>query len=73
MKLNVKISPRSSRNEIVKHNDGSLKIFLTAAPVGGKANDAAVRELANYFNIGKTKIKLVRGRTGKNKIFEIII
>ncbi|MFA6105595.1 MAG: DUF167 domain-containing protein [Patescibacteria group bacterium] len=73
MILTVKISPRSSRNEIKKNLDGSLKIYLTSAPVDNKANEALIKMLAEYFEVGKTKIKIVRGRTSKNKTIEILI
>jgi uncharacterized protein (TIGR00251 family) len=73
MIINVKISPRSSRNEININSDGSLKIYLTSAPVDNKANEALIKMLAEHFKVGKTKIKIVRGRTSKNKVIEILI
>lgn len=51
--------------------DGVIKVKLTAAPVGGKANEALVALLAEHFNRSKSKIKIVRGQTNKNKVIEI--
>lgn len=72
MKINVRVLPRSSRNEMVgEMADGTLKVKLTAAPVGGKANEALVDLLAEHFGCARSKIKIVRGQTSKNKLVEI--
>lgn len=72
MKIRVHVSPRSSRNQVSKLENGGYKIFLTAAPVDGKANSSLIKLLSDYFDVGKSKIKIVRGETNKNKIIEIL-
>jgi len=73
MKINIKVIPRSSRNEVTgEMTDGTLKVKLTAPPVDGRANEALVELLAEHFDIAKSKIKIVRGLTSKNKMVEII-
>ncbi|HAT04020.1 MAG TPA: YggU family protein [Candidatus Magasanikbacteria bacterium] len=70
--LSIRVLPRSSRNEIVgEMADGTLKVKLTAPPVDGKANRALIELLSEYFDVPKSKIKIVRGLTSKNKIIEI--
>lgn len=72
MKLNIKVIPRSSQNEVVgQMADGVLKVKLTAPPVDGAANEALVEVLSEYFDTPKSKIKIVRGLTNKNKVVEI--
>lgn len=71
-KIIVRVLPRSSKNEVVgPMADGVIKIKLTTAPVDGKANEALIKLLANYFRIAKSKITITAGATGKNKIIEI--
>jgi uncharacterized protein YggU (UPF0235/DUF167 family) len=41
-------------------------------PVGGKANDAVIKALAEYFEVSKSQVVLAKGGSSKNKIFEII-
>lgn len=73
MKIKIRVLPRSSRNEVVgEMADGTLKVKLTAPPVDGKANEALVVLLAEYFSVSKNKIKLVSGMTSKNKMIELI-
>ena len=71
MKLSVRVSPRSSRNDIKKLPDGTYKIFLTAAPVDGKANESLIKIISNYFSIPKKNISVLKGKTSRNKIIEI--
>lgn len=37
----------------------------------GKANSAVIKELAKYYDVPKSHIKLKKGLTGKYKTFEI--
>lgn len=68
----IRVLPRSSKNEIVGlMANGALKVKLTAAPVDGKANDALITLLAKHFEVSKSKIKIVRGGTSKDKVVEV--
>lgn len=39
--------------------------------VSGKANEAVIKALAEYFGIAKSNIALIKGQASKHKIFEI--
>ncbi len=72
MLLNIRVLPRSSRNEIVgEMKDGTLKVKLTAPPVDGKANEALIDLLSEYFGVSKKKIIVRRGPRSKNKVVEV--
>ena len=73
MKLTVVVAPRSSRNEIEKKDDGSLKIYLTVPPVDGEANKKVIELLSKEFGIAKSLIQIVKGKTSKQKVIEINI
>ena len=64
--VQFKISPNSSKNEIIKTDDG-VKIKITAQPIDGKANKALVEFLSKEFKIAKTYIEIVKGTTNKEK------
>jgi len=66
--LDVKVIPRSSKSEIVEFlPDGFIKVKLTAAPEGGKANEELIGVLAAYFDVGKEAIEVVTGATAQRK------
>jgi uncharacterized protein len=65
--LTVRIQPRASKNGIVRMEDGSLKIRLTAPPVDGAANEALVKFLAGIFSIAQSQVEIVSGHTSRAK------
>lgn len=71
MRIYVKVSPRSSRNEITKISEGEYKAKLTAAPVDNKANDMLIKVLAEYFDLPKSSLKIIGGKTTRIKLVEI--
>ena len=69
--LSVRIQPRASKNELVRKEDGGLKIRLTAPPVDGAANEALIRFLADALSVPKSSVELVSGHTSRDKIVRI--
>ncbi len=73
MKYRIKITPRSSKNEIVgKLPDGTLKIKLKAPPVDGEANAELIKFLSKEWGVPKSSIKIVKGLTSKTKLIEVV-
>lgn len=69
--LKIKVQPNSSQNKIKELPDGSFKIWLTASPTDGKANEALIKFLSKEFKVPKSNIEIKKGSTSKNKIIEI--
>ena len=47
------------------------KVSVKEAPVDGKANEAIIKALAEYFDVAKSNVTLVSGQSSKQKVFEI--
>ncbi len=69
--LSMRIQPRASKNEIVRMENGGLKVRLTAPPVDGAANEALVRFLADRLGVARSQVEIVSGHTGREKIVRI--
>jgi len=70
--LAVRVTPRASRNEIVKiMNDGTVKIRLTTPPVEGRANEALLEFLAEVLDVARSRLEIVAGITGRDKLVSI--
>lgn len=69
--FNVRVTPHAKQNKIVE-TDGVLRIYTTAAPENGRANDAVIKVLAKYFGVAKSQIKIVRGDTARDKVIKIV-
>jgi uncharacterized protein (TIGR00251 family) len=71
--LPVRVIPRASRNEIVEIlSDQTVKIRLTAPPAEDQANDELIKFLSDVLGMPKTKIEIVAGRSGRDKLVSII-
>lgn len=71
--LAIRVTPRASKNEISEIlSDGTVKIRLTAPPVEGKANAALIAFLAEVIGVPQSKIEIVAGETGRDKLVSIL-
>ncbi|HNX81796.1 MAG TPA: DUF167 domain-containing protein [Candidatus Omnitrophota bacterium] len=72
MKISVRVKAGSRVEKIEKITETELVVFVKAPPHEGKANEAVVEALSDYFDLSKSRITIVRGHTSRNKIIEII-
>jgi uncharacterized protein (TIGR00251 family) len=71
--ITVRVTPRSSRNEISEIlDDGTLKIHLTAPAVEEKANQALIEFLALVLEVKPPQIEIVAGMMGKDKLITVM-
>jgi uncharacterized protein (TIGR00251 family) len=70
LKIGIKVIPRSSREEIVKTDEGYL-VRVKAQPQEGKANEAVIKLVAEHFGVTRSQVRITSGLSGRNKIVEI--
>lgn len=71
--LAVRVTPRASRDEIAEVlSDGTIRIRLTAPPVEGKANKALIKFLAKVLDVPPSRIEIVAGEGGRDKLVSIV-
>jgi len=71
MRILVTVKPRAREKRVEKIDNGHFKVSVTAVPEGGRANDAVVDALAGYFSVAKSNIRIVLGKTAREKLIEI--
>jgi len=71
MKISVKVIPNAKKQLIELMADSSLKVHLKAKPVEGKANEALIKVLAEYYKVPKSNIEILQGEKGRNKLVQI--
>jgi len=69
--IKVKVEPRSSQKGIAGLLGDTVKIRLHAAPVGGGANEELINIISEEFGIRKKSIRIIQGKTSRNKTIEI--
>ena len=71
--LAVRVSPRSSRNEIAEIlNDGTVRIRLTVTGDEMKINQALIDYLAEVLAVPRDRLDIVAGVSGKDKLVSIL-
>lgn len=71
--LAIRVTPRASKNEIAEIlSDGTVRVRLTAPPVEGKANAALIEFLSDVLNVSRSKIDIVAGMNGRDKLVTIL-
>jgi len=71
MRIYVRIKPKAKQPKVERIDDSHFSVSVTAPPVDGKANEAMIKALADFFDIAKSRIILVAGEKGKDKILEV--
>lgn len=73
MKILVKAKPNAQKEEVLRVDENHFVVAVKEPPVGGKANEAIVRALAEYFKIPKSQVRIISGHTSRQKVIEIEI
>lgn len=68
--FNIRVIPRARRNQITVVDNGTLRVYTTAAPVDGAANTAIIKMLAEYFDVPKSSIRVIRGAQSRDKVIQ---
>ena len=71
MRINVRVIPRAKINQVEVQPDGVVRVHTTTAPTDGKATADVIKMLARHYGVPKTSIRLIRGETSRDKMFEI--
>ena len=72
MKFFIQVKPKSSTARVEQKNEKELTVWVREVPEDGKANDAVVRSVAEHFDVAPSRVKILRGATGRKKVVEIL-
>jgi len=71
MLVRVKAKPRSKKEGVKEITKDYFEVRVNQPPEKGRANERIAELLAEYFKVPKSRVKLVKGETSKEKVFEI--
>lgn len=70
--ISVRVKPGSKKGSAIQTSlTGELLVYVREPAVEGKANKAVTELLAKYFEVPKSHVQLVSGRTSRHKRFKI--
>ncbi len=67
----IRVQPKSSRDQVVGYREGVLQLKVTASPDKGQANASVVSMLAQALGVAKSRVRIVRGQTSRNKVVTV--
>lgn len=73
MVVSVKVKTQAKEERVEEAADGSLTVRVKSKPLEGRANEAVILALAEHFKVSKSKVRLLKGRASRNKVFDIAI
>lgn len=72
VRLHALLKPNSRRRqEVLENGDGTLTVYVKSPAIENRANKEAIELLAKHFNVPKTRVKLIKGETSRQKVFEV--
>ena len=66
----VRVTPKASRSRITV-SDGQVRVYVTVVPEDGKANAMVQKLLAKALGVAKSRLRLIRGQTSRDKVFRV--
>jgi uncharacterized protein len=70
-RIEVRLQPRASRDELVGFRDGVLHARVCAPPLDGEANRALCRLIAARARVAPSRVEVIRGQRGRNKLVRV--
>lgn len=71
IEVELHATPGAKRNVIGGEHDQALRVYVTAPPDKGKANEAIRKLLVKTLGLPKSQIELTSGATSRRKRFAI--
>ena len=64
------MTPRSSQNK-VEISEAGIKVWVTASPTDGQANEAVCKVVASALDMGSSHVTIRKGHSSREKILAI--
>ena len=71
MRLPIRVTPRARKPGVEKAADGTLLVKVREPAADGRANQAVVEALAEYFHVPKRSVAIIHGQTSRRKLIEV--
>ena len=69
--ISVRVQPRASRDRVLGFRDGTVRVSVTAPPQDGRANAAVLVLLAERLGVAKSRLRIVRGHSSRDKLVAV--
>ena len=70
--ISIKVHPNAGKDVLLGLGADRFEVWVRARPVNGRANDAVITLLAQGLQIPRERFRLVKGGSGRHKVFSIL-
>lgn len=70
-RLTLRVTP-GARSESIEIGDGVVLVKVRTKPQDGKANEAVLELLAEALGVATSRLQLLRGATGREKLVRLL-
>ncbi len=67
----VRVQPRARRNAVAVLKGDALKVYVTAPPEDGRANEAVIELLAETLGVKRRQVEIITGATSRDKVVRV--
>lgn len=71
VRLKLHVTPGARQEGIAGWQGGALRLKVRARPEKGRANEAALRLVADQLGLPRAALSIVRGATSRDKVVEV--
>jgi len=76
LRVRVRLQPAGRADQVqglteTVEGQWAMKVTVTQAPEGGKANAALIKLLAKQWKVAKTTVEVIQGQTSRNKVLHL--
>ena len=71
MIIRVKVTPNSKVELVQQVGPSDYVLKVRERAMEGRANAAAIALLSSYFNVKKSRVSIIKGAKGREKLVEI--
>ena len=72
MRISVTVKANSRESRVEKLSDNEFVVRVRQSAKEGKANEAVIGALSEYFGIAKSRIDIIKGKTSKKKMVDMV-
>lgn len=72
MKYFIKVKPNAKQEKTLVLDSSHLQVWVKDPPEAGRANKAVEEVLADFCGVAKSRVRVVKGFSARNKIVEVL-
>lgn len=72
MRIRVKVTPGARRERVEETKSQTLAISVREKAERGEANERVLALVARHACVPRSRVRLISGRTGRNKTIEVV-